>query len=207
MSRDDPDGFVSRWSRLKQDAKAEPDAGLGDAPDPLVVQAAADAAAVEKTDADLLAELELPDPDAMNMGDDFSVFMSSAVPTRLRNRALRRLWRSNPMLANLDNLLEYGEDFTAAATAGEVVQTAYQVGRGFVRKATELLEEDVEDGLEADQSPEKNETPASPELEHVVDEPVEIAISSITEGIADPSEKQPSTSRKAMRFTFDDDPA
>ena len=85
-----------------------------------------------KPDAEVLAELNLPDPDALGRGDDFSAFMAKAVPDRLRRRALRRLWISNPVLANLDELVDYGEDFTDAATIVEDLQTAYRVGKGML---------------------------------------------------------------------------
>ncbi len=83
-----------------------------------------------KSDAEILAELDLPDPDHLAPGDDVSRFMSAAVPERLRRRALRRLWRLNPVLANVDGLVDYGEDFTDSATLAGVVRTAWQLGRG-----------------------------------------------------------------------------
>lgn len=93
----------------------------------------------EKTDAEILQELELPDPDLMAEGDDFSAFMKKAVPDRIRRRALRRLWLSNSVLANVDGLVDYGEDFTDAATVIENMQTAYQVGKGMT-KHVEVME-------------------------------------------------------------------
>ncbi len=83
-----------------------------------------------KSDAELLAELELPDPDTLAPGDDVSRFMGAIVPERLRRRALRRLWRVNPVLANVDGLVDYGEDFTEAATVAEALHGAWQVGKG-----------------------------------------------------------------------------
>ncbi|MEP5761452.1 MAG: DUF3306 domain-containing protein [Litoreibacter sp.] len=94
----------------------------------------------EKTDEELLEELGLPEPESMQAGDDFSVFMSNVVPDRLRRRALRILWRSNPILANVDNLVDYGEDFTDAATVIENLQTTYQVGKGMLRHVERTLE-------------------------------------------------------------------
>ena len=108
MSRDD------FWSRRKAAVEAE-DAALQKQD----VEVAREADAAEKSDEDLLEELGLPDPESLSEGDDFSAFMSSAVPTRLRNRALRRLWATNPVLANIDGLVEYGEDYTDAATVIE----------------------------------------------------------------------------------------
>ncbi|MEL6773944.1 MAG: DUF3306 domain-containing protein, partial [Pseudomonadota bacterium] len=83
-------------------------------------------------------------PESLQPGDDFAAFMKEAVPHHLRRRALRMLWGSNPVLANLDELLDYGEDFTDAATVVENLQTAWQVGRGFRDDP-----EEVADGAEA----------------------------------------------------------
>jgi len=83
-------------------------------------------------DADILTELDLPDPAGLAPGDDIAGFMAPTVPERLRKRALRQLWRLNPDLANLDGLLDYGEDFTDAAVINGKIQTAYQVGRGML---------------------------------------------------------------------------
>ena len=99
---------------------------------------ARDAALEEKPDQEVLEELGLPDPDTLQPGDDFKAFMAKAVPDRIRRRALRRLWLSNPALANLDGLLDYGEDFTDSATVVENLQTAYQVGKGMLKHVEEL---------------------------------------------------------------------
>ena len=107
----------------------------------LEVRAAEEQAALEeRPDEEVLAELELPDPDSMKQGDDFSAFMSDAVPQRLRRRALRQLWRSNPVLANLDNLVDYGEDYTDAALVMENLQSAYQVGKGMLKHLEAMAE-------------------------------------------------------------------
>ncbi len=159
MSRDKQDepGFASRWSRLKQEAKAEPvDAEAEPAaaePEAL----AADERPDDRSDEEVLEELGLPDPDTLKAGDNFTAFMAKAVPTRLRNRALRKLWVSDPVLANLDMLVDYGEDFTDAATVVENLQTAYQVGRGYIDKVAELSEEDAGSAEEpAEESPEES---------------------------------------------------
>src|SRR3546814_6588933 len=66
------------------------------------------------------------------MESDFTVFLQDGVPEELRRMALQRLWRLDPVFANLDGLLEYGEDYTDAATVVENLKTAYRVGRGFM---------------------------------------------------------------------------
>ncbi|MEO1276471.1 MAG: DUF3306 domain-containing protein, partial [Pseudomonadota bacterium] len=69
---------------------------------------AADAAAAydEMPDEEVLAALNLPDPDRVTSGEALREFLAEAVPDRLRRRALRALWRSNPVLANVDHLVE-----------------------------------------------------------------------------------------------------
>jgi hypothetical protein len=149
------------WARRK--AKVEAETLAEQAAVEQLVLAEQHAVLEEKTDAELLEELDLPDPDTLVMGDDFSVFMSKTVPDRIRRRALRILWRSNPVLANVDMLVDYGEDFTDAAMAVENIQTAYQVGKGMLKHVQEMarqaeerknptepevLEEEVEDEAE-----------------------------------------------------------
>ena len=97
-----------------------------------------EAALEERTDADILAELELPDPDTLERGDDFQAFLASTVPARIRTRALRRLWATNPVLATVDGLVDYGGDFTDASCVIDKLQTAYQVGRGMTKHVEEL---------------------------------------------------------------------
>ena len=96
------------------------------------------AALAEKDDAEILAEMGLPEPEAMQQGDDFTAFMSRDVPERLRRRALRTLWRSNPVLACVDGLNDYDGDFTVGATGSEPIRTAYQVGKGMLYHLEEM---------------------------------------------------------------------
>ena len=147
------------WARRK--AKVEAETLAEQASVEQLVLAEQNAVLEEKTDAELLEELDLPDPDTLVMGDDFSVFMSKAVPDRIRRRALRTLWRSNPVLANVDMLVDYGEDFTDAAMAVENIQTAYQVGKGMLKHVQEMARQ-----------AEERENPTEPEVleEEVEDE-------------------------------------
>ena len=95
----------------------------------------------EMTDEEVFKELELPNPDELQEGDDFKPFLQTVVPERLRRRALRHLWTLNPTLANVDGLVEYGEDFTDAATVIEGLQTTYQVGKGMLKHIEKLAEQ------------------------------------------------------------------
>ena len=75
---------------------------------------------------------KLPDIDSLEEASDFTPFMAKGVPEVLRRRALRKLWRLNPVFANLDGLNDYDEDFTDAATLVEGVKTIYKVGKGML---------------------------------------------------------------------------
>ena len=56
--------------------------------------------------------------------------------------ALRRLWRINPFFGIVDDMVEYGEDYTDAATVIDGMQTAYQAGKGYLKKAISPEEAD-----------------------------------------------------------------
>jgi hypothetical protein len=132
MTRDpDAPAGLSRWSRLKLAAHdPAPEAEEEVEPEPEAPIVAPDPALEDLPEAEVLERLGLPDPDLMQAGDDFSAFMQRTVPEFLRRRALRRLWLSNPVLANLDGLIDHGEDYTDAATVQGGMKTLYEIGRG-----------------------------------------------------------------------------
>ena len=99
MNRDDEEeGFLARWSRRKRSGDTISTDPEPAAVDPAPTDAPQNDPPPDETDEELLARLGLPDPETLVKGDDFSRFMSTAVPEHLRRRALRRLWRSNPTL-------------------------------------------------------------------------------------------------------------
>lgn len=137
------------WSRRK--AAVEAEAAAERAAAETRAAEAEQAALEERSDAEILAELNLPDPDRLQPGDDVAGFMARAVPDRIRRRALRRLWRLNPVLANVDGLVDYGEDFTDSATVIEGLQTVYAVGKGMV---TQLAEPPAPEAVTEDEATE-----------------------------------------------------
>ena len=88
-------------------------------------------------------EADLPDVETLNYESDYHGFMAEGVSEDLRNRALRRLWRSNPILANIDGLNDYDEDFTDAALVKPGMKTAFDVIRGYAPEK-EDAEEDMD---------------------------------------------------------------
>lgn len=151
------------WERRKEAVRAE------EAAEEKAKTAAEEAekqARLERmSDQEVLRELELPDPDSLAEGDDFSVFLKKAVPERIRLRALRRLWTTNPVLANLDGLIEYGEDFSDAATVVENLQTAYRVGQGMARHVAAMAEQSQAAGEEEESAANESETEESPDTD------------------------------------------
>ena len=129
------------WSRRRAGvaAEAEAETRARDARTAAERQAEADA----RDDAEVLAELDLPAPEDMESPEQVQKLLRAAAPQRLKTRALRKLWRLNPVLANVDGLVDYGQDFTDASTVVENLQTAYQVGRGMLRHVEALAEADA----------------------------------------------------------------
>lgn len=193
------------WARRKARVAAE-DAADAEAREAAKL-AEAKASLEEKSDAEVLEELELPDPDSLQRGDDFSAFMAKNVPDHIRRWALRKLWRTNPALANLDGLLDYGEDFTDKACVIENMKTAYQVGKGMMAHVEELARQ-AEAKAEAEAAEDATETEADREPEEIAEpEEAEIEMAYHYEA-ATPEEDEDFTPppRRRMQFTFDDAP-
>lgn len=145
------DSFLGRWSRRKADARAgrpsaDAEPAEPDAAPPAPAAAEADAAdPVDEdtfTDAELLEKHGLPDPATLSMEDGVAAFMRPGVPARLRLQALRRMWRLDPVFANLDGLVDYDQDFSDKATVVPGMATVYRVGRGVVRAVDDLTRND-----------------------------------------------------------------
>ncbi len=136
--------FISRWSRRKRDPGKEP--GKENEPAAETAELAGQAAAVTAPSGDPADPGEddaagdpevvakLPDIESLDETSDFSPFMAKGVPEILRRRALRKLWRLDPLFANLDGLNDYDEDFTDAANLLTEIKTIYKVGKGMVSK-------------------------------------------------------------------------
>ncbi|WP_424939002.1 DUF3306 domain-containing protein [Aliiroseovarius sp. S253] len=171
-------------------------------------QAEREAELAERTDEDILAELELPDPDTLKEGDDFKVFLTDAVPARIRTRALRRLWRLNPVLANVDGLVDYGEDFNDASFIVENMQTAYQVGKGMTEHVMELARR-AEEAAKADEIDAVEEEDPAPEIQEPEDEAPVLVAETATDAHAlpptfdDPEDPDAFVPSRRMRFVFE----
>lgn len=192
------------WSRRKARVAEE-----AEAEDAVLEARAIQVEQAEKSDAEILADLNLPDPDDLQPGDDFRGFMAKAVPDRLRRRALRKLWLTNPVLANVDGLVDYGEDFTDAACVIENLQTAYQVGKGMTAHVEEMARQAE---LEAAEDETVEELPANEGAEdeqllsgETPDEApeVELAEVELAEAVSFADDDAAPTPRRRMQFSFE----
>lgn len=124
---DDAESFLARWSRRKQAMRggraAEPSAGPAE-------DKSADHRPPPPAPPDAEAPPDLPAVDTLTKDSDYTGFLRAGVPEALRRSALRKLWTSDPVLANLDGLVEYGEDFGATFRAPGIVETVYRIGEG-----------------------------------------------------------------------------
>jgi hypothetical protein len=183
-------GFLTRWSARKTqiaEGLEVPEEALDDA---ALVADGADHQAAENdedaalSDAELLEKYELPDPAEIEEEAGLDKFFDGKTPERLRQMALRRLWRINPFFGFVDDMVEYGEDYTDAATVIEGMQTAYQAGKGYLKQ---LIESDKDDeNLEESISPIDQDAQADQELESDVEQQKSEAENQIDAGAEDP---------------------
>lgn len=145
-SDDRDEGFLQRWSRRKRQVAEEdagPEADIA-SPQEGAVDAATDEPEAAAEDPELVANREAAeavDIDSLTYDSDFTVFMKRGVPEALKNAALRKLWRSNPVLAAVDGLNDYDLDYRTVDTILTNFQSAWKVGKGYSDKAEEIREE------------------------------------------------------------------
>jgi hypothetical protein len=152
LSRNE-DGFLSRWAKRKQEVRESEEREASLAPEQ-VDEAAAPAGALtdpdqrdtppdDETRQRWIEELEAIDIDALAYESDFSIFMKSWVPGALRQKALRKLWTTNPALAVLDGLNDYDLDYTDKAIQAGSVISSYMPGQGYasLEEVVEKVEE------------------------------------------------------------------
>jgi len=124
---------LNRWSRLKTQARAErdvgapPEAPAESAPGPQAPESGGDGAAESNH-----AVADLPDIETLDKDSDFTPFLGVGVPDELRRLALKKLWASDPVLANLDGLNDYDEDFSALGMIAAEVASVFKPGAGLL---------------------------------------------------------------------------
>ena len=137
--------FLSRWSKRKSESnevslKSEQnEKNTVDVKDELTEEE-------NKLSNDELAEkYEVTNPEKIDNPLDLRNILKENIPDRLKQVALRKLWKLVPAYGEISELVEYGEDFTDAATVIENLQTSYIVGKGYIDKVVEKSKDLIED--------------------------------------------------------------
>jgi hypothetical protein len=118
----EPEGFLSRWARLKRAADETPQTSQDDAsttasPDTPRGAPSADSVApsgtapADELGVDLSA---LPSIDSITAATDIRGFLAPGVPAELTRAALRRAWVADPKIRDFIGIAENQWDFTAA---------------------------------------------------------------------------------------------
>lgn len=145
------DNFISRWSKRKSRNNIKDNSEVKK--DSLEQIKEKETSLVEEdegeyedlNDDELLEKFKLPNPEKIKKEKGLDVFFKKGVPDRLRQIALRRVWKLNPIIRFADaEINDYHEDFTDAATVVEGMQTAYQVGKGYLSEILESQDDEDE---------------------------------------------------------------
>lgn len=145
------DNFISRWSKRKSRNNIKDNSEVKK--DSLEQIKEKETSLVEEdegeyedlNDDELLEKFKLPNPEKIKKEKGLDIFFKKGVPDRLRQIALRRVWKLNPIIRFADaEINDYHEDFTDAATVVEGMQTAYQVGKGYLSEILESQDDEDE---------------------------------------------------------------
>ena len=135
----------------------EEEQAVANAPSPDPTAESEEDAALD--DDQLLKKYGLTNPEEIEDEAGLEAFMQNGLPDRLRQMALRRMWRLNPLFRFADDMVEYGENYTDAATVIDGMTTAYQVGKGYLKKAFDALDDEGGD-TEGHELPASGKRPA-----------------------------------------------
>ncbi len=173
---DGEEGFLSRWSRKKQEARHEPavveaDGSVADVAN-TIDSPAAELESVESPAERELTDEDMPPLESLDENSDVSPFLSAGVSEALRRAALRKLFRSAKFNV-CDGLDDYAEDYTKFAPLGNTITAdmKYHMERALEKLRAEEGEsapetegqEPVRAGSDDEQGPEAQDRVASTE--------------------------------------------
>jgi len=86
----------------------------------------------------------LPPFESLDKDSDFTPFMADNIPEFIRNRALKILWRSDPLFGFQDGLDDYAENFRVIdKLIDAATQSNYKPGQGYNQPEKADADEDV----------------------------------------------------------------
>ncbi|MBK3804324.1 DUF3306 domain-containing protein [Azospirillum brasilense] len=107
---DGSEGFLSRWSRRKQEARTAP-VEPPEAPEER--DAAEEPQAIAAPPSEPFDPESLPPVESLGADSDYTGFLASNVPQELKRLALRKAWTSDPVIAGFRGFAEYDWDCNA----------------------------------------------------------------------------------------------
>ena len=167
INADSNEGFMSRWSKRKSNLKHDQgkeknikgktelqESNVNDQKK-VIKEEVDESQYSDLNDQELLEKFKLPNPEKIKKEKGLDLFFKDGVPDRLRQIALRRVWKLNPIIRFADaEINDYHEDFTDAATVIEGMQTAYQVGKGYL---SEILKDEDKNSLDNEEEKKESE--------------------------------------------------
>lgn len=139
---EDKEGFLARWSKRKQAQLSDPDGdpdAAAPAAEPVEIDEEQLQAEQAEAEANRLAAEAVFELDEIEDGFDFSIFLKRGVPDLLRKKGLQKFFNSNPVLANLDGLNDYDEDYNNPLH--KVYKSSWDVARGFLTESEKVLQQ------------------------------------------------------------------
>ncbi|MGR0184542.1 DUF3306 domain-containing protein [Azospirillum aestuarii] len=107
---DGSEGFLSRWSRRKQEARTTP----VETPEPQEERdTAEEPQAIAAPPPEPFDPESLPPVESLGADSDYTGFLASNVPQELKRLALRKAWTSDPVIAGFRGFAEYDWDCNA----------------------------------------------------------------------------------------------
>ena len=150
MAEETEEGFIGRWSRRK---RAVEEAEPHETKPFETVEATESQRAEEDEERQRQMEAnraaaEAVDLEAIDYESDLSVFYKEGVPALLKQAAMRKMWRTSPIFANLDGLNDYDQDFNVIDKVLTEFKSAWQVGRGYAAQVEEAIDSLTGEGVD-----------------------------------------------------------
>ena len=137
--------FLSRWSKRKSESNEVSSKSEQNEKNTLDVKDELKEEENKLSNDELAEKYEVTNPEKIDNPLDLRNILKENIPDRLKQVALRKLWKLVPAYGEISELVEYGEDFTDAATVIENLQTSYIVGKGYIDKVVEKSKDLISD--------------------------------------------------------------
>jgi len=108
----------------------------------------------------------LPPLESLTGESDFTPFMSEGVPEIIKRKAMRILWRANPLFGFRDEMNDYDEDYNVVHKIIDSSFGSYQVGRGHLseEELQEMMPENAKRAFDEDEEEIEEELAEDEEL-------------------------------------------